>query len=453
MQARRLFHRACSQASETLILSYPRADARSGRERQPSLFVVAAAQALVARPLGSSELARLTVEDDLRALPLEHALDRGERDLVRVRSGGRDAALQIAAGSRFFRQSHLASSARWSKDFTPYDGLIALPPRDGADAETARLLRKMLDPIGARSTVSASRLARYASCGFQYYLENVLRLEPTLEPEERKRLEPLERGSLFHDVAEHFLRELRDNGLLPVQNSEAFRSRLIAMAEDALDRHVAGNPPRFKLLWDRERRRFKETLLLWLAREAKSADHSTPAYFEVAFGPGPGGEPAPGEPHMQEPLEIDLGDARSLRVSGRIDRIDRRGDGTLVLRDYKTGRAPKDESGLFRGGRQLQIPFYVLAAAKIFPDQPVVEAFLDYVDGGRQVALDLAVVRSDAFRTLLRGLVDGIAGGVFVQEPAVCEWCDFTTVCGPKGLSRCAATASAPIPASCTRCV
>jgi len=35
---------------------------------------------------------------------------------------------------------------------------------------------------------------------------------------------------------------------------------------------------------------------------------------------------------------------------------------------------------------------------------------------------------------LLRGLVDGIAGGIFVQEPAVCDWCDFTTVCGPKGL-------------------
>jgi hypothetical protein len=30
--------------------------------------------------------------------------------------------------------------------------------------------------------------------------------------------------------------------------------------------------------------------------------------------------------------------------------------------------------------------------------------------------------------------VDLIAGGVFVQEPAACDWCDFTAVCGPKGL-------------------
>ena len=43
LQARRLFQRAVAQATERLILSYPRADPRSGRERLPSLFFVAAA--------------------------------------------------------------------------------------------------------------------------------------------------------------------------------------------------------------------------------------------------------------------------------------------------------------------------------------------------------------------------------------------------------------------------
>ena len=56
-----------------------------------------------------------------------------------------------------------------------------------------------------------------------------------------------------------------------------------------------------------------------------------------------------------------------LRVCGKIDRIDRRADGGLVLRDYKTGRAPKDDGGVFRGGRQLQIPFYVPRAAELLP--------------------------------------------------------------------------------------
>jgi RecB family exonuclease len=139
------------------------------------------------------------------------------------------------------------------------------------------------------------------------------------------------------------------------------------------------------------------------------------------------------EPHDPEPVEIDLGDGRALRVSGKIDRIDRREDG-LVLRDYKTGRAPKDDGGVFRGGRQLQIPFYVLAAEKLFPGQPVVDAFLDYVDGGRQVAFRPELARGPAFRDLLRRLVDLVARGVFVQEPTACDFCDFTAVCGPKAL-------------------
>ena len=27
-----------------------------------------------------------------------------------------------------------------------------------------------------------------------------------------------------------------------------------------------------------------------------------------------------------------------------------------------------------------------------------------------------------------------VGRGVFVQEPAACDWCDYTAVCGPRGL-------------------
>jgi RecB family exonuclease len=133
-------------------------------------------------------------------------------------------------------------------------------------------------------------------------------------------------------------------------------------------------------------------------------------------------------------LTLELGDGRTLRVSGKIDRIDRKADGTLVLRDYKTGRAPKDDGGLFRGGKQLQIPFYILAAARLFPDAPVSEAFLDFVDGGRRVGFEPAVAGSEDFRSLLGSLADALAQGLFVQEPSACEFCDYTGVCGPRPL-------------------
>ena len=361
-------------------------------------------------------------EDDLDRLPLDNALDAGERDRARLRRD-ETAATAIAAGSPFFRQSLLASKARWSGRLTRYDGHLT---------ELDEATRARLDPLREGQTVSASRLATYARCGFLYLLEHVLRLEAAPEPEERRRLEPLERGNLFHDVAERFLRERRDRGLLPVRADGAARERLREMAEEALERLVEGQPPRFVLLWEREKRRFHETMQGWLGREAAAGERSVPAHFEVSFGLGR--SPDGLEPHDPDPLAIDLGDGRVLRVGGRIDRIDRRLEGGLVLRDYKTGRAPRDDGGVFRGGKQLQIPFYVLAAARLFPGERVVSAFLDYVDGGRQVAFRPELVDGPEFKALLRDLVSLVGRGVFAQEPSACDFCDFTAVCGPKGL-------------------
>jgi ATP-dependent helicase/nuclease subunit B len=429
---RRAFQRAIGQATERLILSYPRADARTGRERMPSLFFVAAAAAREGRSLGAADLARIVHEDALDDTPLDLTLDRSERDRRRVRTGGREAALAISAGSAFFKQSHLSARARWSGHLTPYDGLVAFAPRDGVATELAAEIARKLDPVTAPGPISASRLAVFARCGFQYLLECVLRLEPAEEPEERRRLDPLERGSLFHEVAEKFLRAQRDRGELPLRDTADARRGLEQIADEELDALVQKSPPRFTALWAKERARFQATMRDWFHREVENGGKAVPAHFELGFGLSRAA--AEGEPHLQEALSIDIGDGRTLRVSGKIDRIDRRPDGTLVLRDYKTGRAPRDDGGLFRGGRQLQIPFYILAAARIFPETPVVEAFLDYVDGGRQVGLDPALVHSDSFRALLRGLVDAIGKGVFVQEPTACEWCDFKVVCGPTPL-------------------
>jgi RecB family exonuclease len=424
LETRRLFHRAVSQATRRLVLSYPRADPRTGRERLPSLFFVAAAEAVAGRVLGAAELQARVVEDALGTRPLDAAVDLSERDRARVLRGGEEAARGVAAGSLFFRSSRLAAKARWAGRLTAYDGFLAPLPDE---------IRARLDIAGGGArTVSASRLADYTKCGFLYLLRHVLRLQPALEPEERRKLQPLERGSLFHDVAERFLRERRERGELPLGESPALEARLLEMCDEALDGLVAGSPPRFTLLWERERARFRDTALRWLLRERAAAERAVPRHFEVAFGlPAP----VPGEAWSPDPVPVELGDGRSLRVVGRIDRIDEREDGALVLRDYKTGRAPrKDDGNLFRGGQQIQVPFYVLAAARLFPDQPVREAFLDYVDGGRQVAFDPEAARGERFQKLLRSLADSVADAVFPQEPAACDFCDYTVVCGPKGL-------------------
>ena len=108
--------------------------------------------------------------------------------------------------------------------------------------------------------------------------------------------------------------------------------------------------------------------------------------------------------------------------------------------EFYAAMAPHDDARLrkilwtvyWRGNAQLRER--IEDELRLRTGEPVVEAYLDYVDGGRQVGIDPDVVRSETFRALLRGLVDAIGRGVFVQEPSSCDWCDFTAVCGPKGL-------------------
>ena len=341
-----------SQATERLILSYPRADARTGRERLPSLFFVAAAAALAGRPLAGAELERLVVEDDLDRLPLEDALD-ARRARPHPRAPGRRAP---PPRSRPARRSSASRAWRPGALVGPAHALRRPGGRRCRASCAARL-----DPLAGAPPISASRLATYARCGFQYLLQHVLRLEPALEPEERRRLDPLERGNLFHDVAERFLRERRDRGELPVRDTEERASGCSELAEEALDGLVAGSPPRFTLLWEREKRALPRDAAVLAGARGGRRREATPAHFELSFGLGRARDEA--EPHHREPLEIDLGDGRTLRVSGQIDRIDRRARTASSCATTRPGERPADDGGVFRGGKQLQIPFYVLAAA------------------------------------------------------------------------------------------
>ncbi|MCM2254772.1 MAG: PD-(D/E)XK nuclease family protein [Vicinamibacteria bacterium] len=421
---RRAFHAAASQATERLVLSYPRADPRTGKERLPSLFYVAALSAALGRPAGGADLENQVAEDDPAMLPPEQALDAGERDLWRMRQGGEAAADQIAAGSPSFRLSRLASVARFQSSLTAWDG--RLDPLTPA-------IQERIDPISR--VLSASRLHDYAGCGFQYLLKHVLKLEPALAPEERTALDPLERGTAFHAVAEQLLREWRDAGAFPLQDDAATRARAEEIARAELAKIVAQSPPRFTALWERECALFLDLVRQFVKREAQSQaapGAPRPAHFELAFGRVHDAEP--GEPHRAEPLTIPLPSGATLRLSGQIDRVDRNADGSYVVRDYKTGRAPKDEGAVFRGGRQLQIPLYIRALGEILPGAKVEKAFLDYVNGGRPVAIRPEVANSDELLRLLDEVVGLMRRGVFPQEASACVWCDFTTVCGPQPL-------------------
>ena len=254
-----------------------------------------------------------------------------------------------------------------------------------------------------------------------YLLRYVLGVRPQPEPEERLRLSPLERGTLFHDVAERFLRACLDANAFPLQDSPQLREKVLTIARERLDALVVGSPPLFMGLWRRERRVFLELVERWYEREVGNSQHVRPIALEAVFGSD------------ESRCALELQPGRWLRLEGRIDRVDRRvRDNALVLRDYKTGRAPTGRSSTFETARRLQMPIYVWAARRLYPDETIAEAALDYVDGGRMLGMRPDEVSEEALTLLLRGFASAMSNGLFVQEPESCETCDHTSVCGPR---------------------
>ena len=242
-----------SQASERLVLSYPRADARTGRERLPSLFFAAAAAALAGRPLAGAGPRPLDQRG--RDRPPARSRTRSTRASATASAccARPDAAARARGGLGLLPRSRASPRrARWSSRLTRVRRLRS--------ARWTRRCARRLDPLRSRAAMSASRLATFARCGFQYLLQHVLQLEPAPEPEERRRLDPLERGDLFHRVAERFLRERRERGELPLRDTPALRARLRRAERTRRSTDWCAAPRRAsRLLWEREKRRFHET--------------------------------------------------------------------------------------------------------------------------------------------------------------------------------------------------
>jgi RecB family exonuclease len=121
----------------------------------------------------------------------------------------------------------------------------------------------------------------------------------------------------------------------------------------------------------------------------------------------------------------------TLALSGRVDRIDQRGD-ELVIVDYKTGRSGLSQDDA-RGSRALAL--YAIAASRVFR-KPCRRVELHHLPTGTVSAFDHT--DESLARHLRRAedtAADIVADAAFV--PLVgprCSWCDYRKVC-PEGAS------------------
>jgi DNA helicase-2/ATP-dependent DNA helicase PcrA len=113
-------------------------------------------------------------------------------------------------------------------------------------------------------------------------------------------------------------------------------------------------------------------------------------------------------------------------LRGRVDRVDRRPDGSFEVIDYKTGQ--RVESG--RHGGDIQLALYRLGAREAW-DTEIAAGSYYYVLEGEKVEVEASPDDRERVERTALEVGEGVLGQDFEPRPspAVCSWCDFRLVC------------------------
>ncbi len=433
---RLLLRLAVGAAVRRAYLSYSRIELGEARPRVPSFYAMEVQRALTSRIPDPQTLEReaATVAGAHLAWPAPdepaRAIDEVEHDLASLGALLRHGATQTRGRARYLLElnDRLARSlrarwARWRPRFTPYDGIVQLAPgtRDIllASRPTAR-------------AYSVSALQRFAACPYQFYLSAICRLAPREEIAPLERLDPLTRGSLFHQVQAECLRALQQDGRLPLSRETLPEARdvldgaLARVAEEYREKLA----PAVARVWLDEVESVRVDLRTWLEKSVEGQAQWEPFAFELAFGL-PGGAGVDARSVRQE---VTL--AGGWRLRGIVDLVERRrGAPGLRVTDHKTG-LNRTASGLVVGkGEALQPVLYGLAVEPIF-GEPVIESRLSYCTRAGEFSERVVPMTEPARRRGLEvlDLIDrAIARGFLPPAPRqkACTTCDFRPVCGP----------------------
>ena len=327
---------AVSGASATF--SYSCRDTREFRETYASWLMLQAYRLQQGNETLAYPAMKTTLGEPKSAVPTD-------RERARPTAGG-SAALSAPGGTASvlgaaFPQTargRAAETRREALEFTEFDGHVS-----GAGPA--------LDPCSPINVYSVTELEKAAVCPFRFFLKRGLGLRPVDDRERDKDvwLDPLTRGSELHAVYAALLRRTRDENRRPTKKDGAW---LLALAQDRLAQLHQEMPAATPEILERETRDFLADLELFLDAEIEETQ-STPVGLEVSFGRPLGDDEDPLA--RAEPIEIALGAGLTLRIAGRMDRINEVGPATFEVLDYKTGGFWRDNwKGVFAGGSRLQ---------------------------------------------------------------------------------------------------
>ena len=203
--------------------------------------------------------------------------------------------------------------------------------------------------FGDRLTLSPSQVDKFFQCPFAYFCRYGLRVESRRPAE----LGGLESGDLAHYVMQTVLPGYTKRGFDTITR-ESVETDVAAAVEQYLAEYMGGVTDKSaRFLAQAARLRRTVTELMWQVVQEMRQSRFVPVDYELPVG-GEGGVPA---------TVLTLPDGTSVRVIGRVDRVDVYRDGDVAyvrVVDYKTG--PKEfRLSEVAAGLNLQMLLYIFS--------------------------------------------------------------------------------------------
>ncbi|MBO5227929.1 MAG: helicase-exonuclease AddAB subunit AddB [Lachnospiraceae bacterium] len=265
---------------------------------------------------------------------------------------------------------------------------------------------------GPQPINSVTRLEQYAACAYAHFLLYGLKIREQGEYEVTAR----DLGNLFHAAIEVYGKKLKEKKLSWTEVDEAMQQKLVkeAVEEVTVDykASVLASSARNAYISNRLERITMRTV--WALSEQLKKGDFVPRENEVVFS----------ETEGLKALTIDLGDGRSMKLQGRIDRLDVCDDGDnryIKVIDYKSGTTKFDLSQVYYG-LKLQLVLYMEAVreseAKAHPDKNVISAGMFYYNIADPIVDEEPGkseedIRSELLKSLcVNGLVSSVADSI-----------------------------------------
>jgi DNA helicase-2/ATP-dependent DNA helicase PcrA len=257
-----------------------------------------------------------------------------------------------------------------------------LEPPAGGLVEVARQVELPLNDAPPIAALSYTQVDTYLRCPQMFQYRFVFRLPTRPKPQ-------MQFGRILHEALKDALGSI-----------EREKPLTWAMVDSA---YVAA--------WARER--------FCAPEQAPSLQDLGRTYLRRAFDAGDLSKPL----LLEQPFSLRVD---GLRLTGRIDRVDRHPDGSYEVIDYKTGSA-KRAADL---QRDLQLGVYALAAREVFRFDPLSLSYY-YLETSERVTVEKPRDRLEEDRQTIINVAEGIRAERFPAKPdrMKCSGCDFRLLC------------------------